>query len=101
MEDRASSIIISFGKLSKWMKKSSWRLRERIWAKLTIRVLIKNVWSIHLNITLMINIGAWNVRGLNNTLKQNEVRLLISRNKIDFVVIVETRVRNSNLEKVN
>lgn len=47
----------------------------------------------------MIKIGAWNVKRLNNPLKQKEVRTLIFRNKIDFVAIVETRISDNNLKK--
>lgn len=49
----------------------------------------------------MINIKAWNIKGFNNPLKQKEVRLFVFRNKLDFVVTVETRVRDNNLDKVS
>lgn len=49
----------------------------------------------------MINIGEWNIKGLNSPLKQKEVRLFVSRNKLDFIAIVETRVRYNHLDKVS
>lgn len=56
------------------------------------RGLTRTVESPRIFIILMINIGAWNIRGLNNILKQKEVSLFIWKNKIDLIAILETKV---------
>ena len=48
----------------------------------------------------MFNIAAWNIRGLNDPLKQVEVKKLIFENHLDILGIVETRVRNINKEAI-
>ncbi|GAV92864.1 Exo_endo_phos domain-containing protein, partial [Cephalotus follicularis] len=45
-------------------------------------------------------LAAWNVRGLNNPSKHNEVRHFISSNNISMIGILESRVRNHNLDNV-
>lgn len=40
-------------------------------------------------------------QGLNNPLRKKEIRLFVSRNNLDFVAIVETRVMDNNLDKVS
>lgn len=46
----------------------------------------------------MIKLGAWNIRGLNDPLKQKEVRSLITVNKFSLMGVVETKVRLENLQ---
>lgn len=46
----------------------------------------------------MIKSGAWNIRGLNGPLKQNQVRKWISENRLSFVGLVETKVSLNNLD---
>lgn len=43
------------------------------------------------------SIGAWNIRGLNTTLKTKEVLHFIHSSHLQLVGILETRVRVSNL----
>ncbi|XP_050207530.1 uncharacterized protein LOC126656948 [Mercurialis annua] len=45
-------------------------------------------------------IGAWNIRGINNPNKQSEVASLISKNKLQFIGITETRVNSVKFDKV-
>ena len=44
----------------------------------------------------MIKIGCWNIRGLNDSCKQSEIRNFISKNNIQIFGILETRVRSVN-----
>lgn len=46
----------------------------------------------------MIKLGAWNIRGLNDLLKQKEVRSLILVNNFSLMGVVETKVRFENLQ---
>lgn len=46
----------------------------------------------------MIKIGTWNIRGLNNPLKQKEVRSVIFANKFSLMGVVETKVQDTNLQ---
>ncbi|GJX07985.1 RNA-directed DNA polymerase, eukaryota, reverse transcriptase zinc-binding domain protein [Tanacetum coccineum] len=48
----------------------------------------------------MINIGSWNIRGLNFSPKQNEIRHIISENNLAICAILETHVDSSNLHKI-
>ena len=48
----------------------------------------------------MIKFGAWNIRGLNNSLKQKEVISFVSSHSLDFVCILETRVRATNMDRI-
>ena len=41
-------------------------------------------------------VGSWNIRGLNDPYKQQEIRALIRRNNLSFLSINETRVREGN-----
>ncbi|KAH7847812.1 hypothetical protein Vadar_030492 [Vaccinium darrowii] len=43
--------------------------------------------------------GAWNIRGLNDPLKQKEVLSFIRSQKLSLVGIVETKVRSENFDK--
>lgn len=44
-------------------------------------------------------IGAWNIRGLNTSIKNKEVKHLLKRYNIQFFGVLETRIRPGNLEK--
>ena len=44
------------------------------------------------------NIAAWNVRGLNQPLKQMEVRKYISGSSLGIIGLSETKVRTPNIE---
>lgn len=44
-----------------------------------------------------ITIGAWNIRGLNTTLKLEDVDSYTKRNKVDIMGILETRIRVNNI----
>ncbi|GJZ42324.1 putative reverse transcriptase domain-containing protein [Tanacetum coccineum] len=47
----------------------------------------------------MINVASWNIRGLNFTPKQNEVRQVISENNLSVFAILESHVVKSKLMK--
>ncbi|GAV72801.1 Exo_endo_phos domain-containing protein/DUF4283 domain-containing protein, partial [Cephalotus follicularis] len=42
----------------------------------------------------------WNIRGLNDPIKQREVKSLILKNNVAFLGVLETRVRAANKDKV-
>lgn len=48
----------------------------------------------------MFNIGCWNTRGLNDPLKQLEVKFLIRSIKISIIGLVETHVHESNENRI-
>lgn len=48
----------------------------------------------------MTRFACWKIRGLNTPIKQNEVRWFILLNKIDFMVVLEIKVRDINVAKV-
>ena len=48
----------------------------------------------------MVKFASWNIRGLNDPLKQREVRSFIESQTLDFVCILETRVRASNKDRI-
>ncbi|KAL9241821.1 hypothetical protein vseg_015885 [Gypsophila vaccaria] len=48
----------------------------------------------------MVNIGFWNVRGLNNLTKQKEINWFLRNNKVELFGLLETRVRSTNMNKV-
>ncbi|GJU69972.1 polypyrimidine tract-binding protein homolog 2 isoform X1 [Tanacetum coccineum] len=48
----------------------------------------------------MINVASWNIRGLNFTPKQNEVRQVISENNLSVFAILESHVVKSKLMKM-
>ena len=48
----------------------------------------------------MVKFATWNIRGLNDPLKQKEVHSFVMSNDIDFVFILETRVRVYNKDKI-
>lgn len=50
---------------------------------------------------LMINFACWNIRGLNDPLKQKEIRSLTCNNKLDVIGIVETKVKYKNAASIS
>ena len=48
----------------------------------------------------MVKLAAWNIRGLNDPLKQKKVRSFVMSNELDFVCILETRLRVSNKDRI-
>ena len=48
----------------------------------------------------MVKFASWNIRGLNDPLKQKEVRSFVEFHVLDFVCILETRVRASNKDRI-
>ena len=48
----------------------------------------------------MVKFAAWNIRGLNDPLKQKEVCSFVVSHALDFVCILETQVRASNKDKI-
>lgn len=48
----------------------------------------------------MIKFGCWNTRGLNDTLKQREVRSFISDNNLSLIGLVETHVQFNNSARI-
>lgn len=45
-------------------------------------------------------IASWNIRGLNDPPKQSEIKNLIAKNRVALMGVLETRVREENMEKV-
>lgn len=43
-----------------------------------------------------LTLGAWNMRGLNTTLKRNMMNNYILRNKVVVMAVLETRIRDVN-----
>ena len=48
----------------------------------------------------MVKIASWNIRGLNDPLKQREVRSFVKSKAIDLICLVETRVRAPNRDRI-
>ncbi|KAJ8430636.1 LOW QUALITY PROTEIN: hypothetical protein Cgig2_026381 [Carnegiea gigantea] len=48
----------------------------------------------------MDNVIVWNIRGLNNHNKQEDVMLSLQKNKVGMVCLVETKIKPHNLEAV-
>ena len=46
---------------------------------------------------IMINFGAWNVRGLNKVNKQLEVAQYLSTHNISLIGLLETKIKRSSL----
>jgi hypothetical protein len=42
----------------------------------------------------------WNIRGINNLLKQKEVRSFVRRVKVSLICLLETRVKVEKAEKI-
>jgi len=49
---------------------------------------------------LMIQVAGWNIRGLNQTPKQFEVRSLISSQKLKLIALLETKVQERHAAEV-
>ena len=45
--------------------------------------------------------GCWNIRGLNDPMKQAEVRRFLREEKLSLCGLVETKVRDSNFLRVS
>ncbi|KAL0295348.1 UNVERIFIED_CONTAM: hypothetical protein Sradi_6840100 [Sesamum radiatum] len=48
----------------------------------------------------MIKAGVWNVRGLNSVGHQAAVGQLVRENKLQFLGLLETRVRQGNVQRI-
>ena len=48
----------------------------------------------------MANIIAWNVRGLNNPNKQEDIRIFLQKQEVGLVALLETKVKRENIEEV-
>jgi len=46
------------------------------------------------------NIVSWNIRGLNWSNKQEEVRSFFNNNKVGIIGLLETKVKIRNLDKI-
>lgn len=46
------------------------------------------------------SLGCWNIRDLNDPIKQSEVRRCILNKKLSFIGIVENKIREENLDLV-
>lgn len=49
---------------------------------------------------LMVKFGTWNIRGLNNPLKHNEVASFICFHKLSLFGLVETKIRSEFLDSL-
>ena len=59
---------------------------------------IKRKQALPLVMFLMYSIASWNIRGMNQSPKQNEVRQVIGENKLSICAILESHVSNSRLQ---
>ena len=48
----------------------------------------------------MISISCWNIRGLNDSFKQEEIKKLIRGQQLDLMSIIETKVRLVNKNRI-
>ena len=48
----------------------------------------------------MVKFASWNIRGLNDPLKQREVRSFVKFHALDFICLLETRVRAPNRDRI-
>ena len=48
----------------------------------------------------MVKFASWNIRGLNDPLKQREVRSFVKFHALDFICLLETRVRTPNRDRI-
>ncbi|XP_074278217.1 uncharacterized protein LOC141601810 [Silene latifolia] len=46
-------------------------------------------------------ISSWNIRGLNDPIKQMEVRSYLSKNKVEVLGLLETRVKSNNFAAIS
>ena len=49
---------------------------------------------------MVVNIASWNIRGMTDTSKHDEVKLLISENSLSMCGIIETRLNNKVVNTV-
>jgi hypothetical protein len=49
---------------------------------------------------LMFSVASWNIRGMNQSPKQNEVRQVIHDNKLSVCEILELHVTSSSLDRL-
>lgn len=49
---------------------------------------------------MLVQIGAWNIKGMCNSLKQKEVKKLIKTNGVSICGIIETQLRKKFVESV-
>nr|GEU56368.1 hypothetical protein [Tanacetum cinerariifolium] len=56
--------------------------------------------TLPLTMFLMIKFATWNIRGLNFSPKQNEIRHIIYENNLSMCVILESHVKDSNLYRL-
>lgn len=52
-----------------------------------------------LSLTLIMFFGCWNVKGLNDHVKQSEVKNFIASNRLSLCGLVETKVKEKNQNK--
>lgn len=55
---------------------------------------------IHLLLVPMGDLAFWNVRGLNASVRQYDVKQFIAKNKVKIMCLLETQVKQVNKEKV-
>ena len=48
----------------------------------------------------MIKLTAWNIRGLNDPLKQKELKSFVRVHSLSVVCLLETRIRESNKDRI-
>ncbi|XP_074305620.1 uncharacterized protein LOC141640841 [Silene latifolia] len=61
------------------------------------------IWRWESQARLLLNMGScgiWNIRGLNNTNKQLEIKIFLSQNKVGLFGLLETKIKNDNWNKV-
>ena len=49
---------------------------------------------------MVIKIASWNIQGMSNSLKQNEVKKFIYSNNINMCGVIETQLRKKFVNKV-
>ena len=50
---------------------------------------------------MTLNIASWNIRGMNMTYKQDEIRSFVNTNRISLIGIIETKVRATRSLKIS
>ena len=63
-------------------------------------VLIRRGQALPLILVLMCSIASWNIRSLNFSPKQREVKQVIFENQLSVCAILESHVRDSKLDKL-
>ncbi|KAK9714227.1 hypothetical protein RND81_06G080100 [Saponaria officinalis] len=49
---------------------------------------------------IMVNVGLWNIRGLNSLTKQKEIKWFLHKNKVELFGLLETKIRSSGINKL-